>query len=158
MLTKSSDFSTRAAPLTQSGFAGGVPRPTRRDPSECAAPCNAMQAADRRRSAFTLLKPAVTYIGIGVLLLAGSGPLFADDFVPLFNGKNLDGWVNVNCAPKTFTVRDEMIVCTGIPTGLLRTTRQYENFELDLEWRHLHEGGNSGLYIWSDPLTARGQP
>jgi len=80
------------------------------------------------------------------------------DFIPLFNGKNLKGWVNVNCAPETWTVRDGMIICTGIPTGILRTDKQYENFILELEWMHLHEGGNAGLFIHSDDITARGQP
>ena len=81
-----------------------------------------------------------------------------EDFVPLFNGKNLDGWVNVNCAPETWTVRDGMIICTGIPTGVLRTKRQYENYILELEWRHIKKGGNAGLFIHSDALTALGQP
>ena len=81
-----------------------------------------------------------------------------DGFVPLFNGKNLDGWVNVNCAPETWTVRDGIIVCTGIPTGVLRTTKQYENYILELEWRHLHQRGNAGLFIHSDPVTAVGKP
>ncbi|NIP23518.1 MAG: DUF1080 domain-containing protein [Phycisphaerae bacterium] len=79
-------------------------------------------------------------------------------FVSLFNGRNLDGWVNVNCAPETWTVRDEMIVCTGIPTGVLRTKRHYENYILELEWRHMKKGGNAGLFIHSDPVTAPGQP
>jgi len=80
------------------------------------------------------------------------------DFVPLFNGENLDGWVNVNCAPETWTVRDGMIICTGKPIGILRTDRQYENFILELEWMHLQEGGNAGLFIHSDDITVRGQP
>jgi hypothetical protein len=80
------------------------------------------------------------------------------NFVPLFNGQDLSGWVNVNCAPNTFTVRDGMIVSTGIPTGVLRTVQQFENFELELEWRHMVKGGNAGLFVWSDPVTARGQP
>jgi hypothetical protein len=82
----------------------------------------------------------------------------ADGFVPLFNGKNLDGWVNVNCAPETWTVRDGTIICTGIPTGVLRTEKQYENYILELEWRHINKGGNAGLFIHSDPVTAVGQP
>ena len=41
------------------------------------------------------------------------------DWRPLFDGKSLDGWVNVNCAPSTWTVREGMIHCTGIPTGAL---------------------------------------
>ncbi|MBN2030760.1 DUF1080 domain-containing protein [bacterium] len=81
-----------------------------------------------------------------------------EGFRSLFNGENLDGWVNVNCAPETWTVRDGMIICTGIPTGILRTDRQYENFILELEWKHLHEGGNAGLFIHSDAITAPGQP
>ena len=81
-----------------------------------------------------------------------------DGFVPLFNGRNLDGWVNVNCAPETWTVREGMIICTGIPTGVLRTEKQYENYVLELEWRHMKKRGNAGLFIHSDPVTAPGQP
>lgn len=81
-----------------------------------------------------------------------------EEFVPLFNGENLDGWMNVNCAPETWTVRDGMIICTGIPTGVLRTEKQYENYVLELEWRHMKKRGNAGLFIHSDPITAPGQP
>jgi hypothetical protein len=92
------------------------------------------------------------------LLLSVPSAQAEDGFVPLFNGKDLSGWVNVNCAPETFTARDGMIICTGVPTGVIRTEHQYENFELELEWRHLHHGGNAGLFVWSDPLTAPGVP
>ncbi|MCH8960609.1 MAG: DUF1080 domain-containing protein [Bacteroidetes bacterium] len=70
-------------------------------------------------------------------------------FVPLFNGRDLSGWVNVNGASGTWTVRDDMIVCSGLPTGVLRTTEHYENFILELEWRHLHPGGNAGLFVFA---------
>jgi lysophospholipase L1-like esterase len=79
-------------------------------------------------------------------------------FAPLFNGRDLAGWVDVNCAPDTFTVKEGMIVCSGKPTGVLRTAKRYENYVLELEYRHLHAGGNAGLFVHSDPLTARGQP
>jgi hypothetical protein len=82
----------------------------------------------------------------------------ADDFVPLFNGRNLDGWVNVNCAPGTWTATNGLIFCTGAPIGELRTTRMYQNFVLELEWRHLQPKGNAGVFVWADALTARGQP
>jgi hypothetical protein len=87
-------------------------------------------------------------------------PLHAGEqgFVPLFNGKNLKGWVQVNCSPKTFTVRDGMIVTTGVPLGVLRTEKMYENFILEMEWKHLQEKGNSGLFVWSDGLPAPGGP
>jgi hypothetical protein len=81
-----------------------------------------------------------------------------DGWVKLFNGKDLTGWVRVNCAPETFSVKDGMIFCTGKPTGVLRTDKQYENFILEMEWNHLKPKGNSGLFIWSDPLPAPGVP
>ena len=67
----------------------------------------------------------------------------------LFNGKDLTGWVNVNCAKDTWSVRDGMIVCTGKPTGVMRTEKMYENFVLHVEWKHLVAGGNSGCFAWS---------
>ena len=79
-------------------------------------------------------------------------------FVPLFNGRNLDGWVNVNCAPDTWSVRDGMIHSTGKPICELRTARMYENFILELEYQHLDPQGNAGVFIWGDALTAPGQP
>jgi len=87
-------------------------------------------------------------------------PLAAQEegFTPLFNGRDLTGWVNVNCAPETWTVKDTLLHCDGIPTGALRTERQYENFILDLEWRHLKPGGNAGVFIWAGPFSAPGQP
>lgn len=93
---------------------------------------------------------------LSLLFLIGCGA--ETEFVPLFNGRDLSGWKNVNGAPSTWTVRDGMIACSGIPTGVLCTERQYENFVLELEWRHMKEGGNAGLFVHSDPLPARGQP
>lgn len=89
-----------------------------------------------------------------VLLARGAD----EGLVPLFNGKDLTGWVPVNVAPSTFTVRDGIIISTGKPTGVMRTERMYENFIIELEWRHLKSGGNAGLFIWGDPMTARGTP
>ncbi|HPD48208.1 MAG TPA: DUF1080 domain-containing protein [Anaerohalosphaeraceae bacterium] len=78
-------------------------------------------------------------------------------FVPLFNGKDLTGWVNVNTAEDTWTVRDGILVCTGRPIGVMRTARQYENFVLEVEWRHMEAGGNSGMFLWSEPVPPEGQ-
>lgn len=91
-------------------------------------------------------------------LIAATGCASQSDFVPLFNGRDLSGWRIVNTAASTWTVRDGMIVCSGKPIGELCTTRQYENFVLELEWRHMTEGGNAGLFVHSDPLPAVGQP
>lgn len=81
-------------------------------------------------------------------------------FRPLFNGINLEGWIDVNTTPETWRVEDSLLICTGHPIGVMRTDRQYENFILEVEWRHMEAGGNSGMFIWSegtpfedDPLT-----
>ncbi len=71
-------------------------------------------------------------------------------FVDLFNGKDLSGWIDVNTSPETWSVRDGMLVCTGHPIGVMRSDRQYENFILVVEWRHMEPGGNSGVFLWSD--------
>jgi hypothetical protein len=79
---------------------------------------------------------------------------------PLFNGKDLAGWVNVNCHPDTFYVKDGEIITTGKPTGFLRTDKQYENFELELDWMHIEKTktANSGLFVWGDPIPGVGTP
>jgi hypothetical protein len=89
---------------------------------------------------------------------AALGAQQAPEGVPLFNGRDLSGWVNINCAPDTFTVKDGMIHSTGKPICEIRTERMYENFVLDVEWMHLTPKGNAGVFIWSDALPARGQP
>jgi hypothetical protein len=82
----------------------------------------------------------------------------ADGFRPLFDGRSLAGWVNVNGAPDTFAAENGEVVTTGRPTGFLRTDRQYENFVLEFEWMHTRPAGmaNSGLFVWGDPLPAVG--
>lgn len=82
----------------------------------------------------------------------------ATEFVSLFDGETLNGWTNVNCAPETWSVRDGVIFCTGKPIGELRTNRMYQNFVMELEWRHLKPKGNAGVFVWADALTERGQP
>ncbi|MCA8978710.1 MAG: DUF1080 domain-containing protein [Planctomycetes bacterium] len=89
---------------------------------------------------------------------SGASGAGEDRVVQLFDGETLDGWVNVNGAPSTWTVRDGMIVCSGKPTGVLRTEEMYTNFELEFEYRHLQEGGNAGLFVWSDALPTTGWP
>ncbi len=112
------------------------------------------------------MKP-VRWAAALILGLALAAPALPEDkpgdgFVPLFNGKDLTGWVNVNCAPGTFSVKDGEIVTTGKPTGYLRTARQYENFVAEFDWMHVPPKpgavGNSGFFVWADPVPAVGTP
>ena len=98
---------------------------------------------------------------VGYFLFTGAATVLQaanEGFSPLFSGDSLAGWVNVNCAPETWKVRDGMIICSGIPTGVMRTEKQYENFILELEWRHMVKGGNAGLFIHSEDLPVTGKP
>ncbi len=78
-------------------------------------------------------------------------------FRPLFNGRDLSGWMPVNTAPETWTVRDGLLVCSGHPIGVMRSAKQYENFILHIEWRHMEAGGNSGVFIWSEGSVPAGR-
>ena len=80
-----------------------------------------------------------------------------DGFRPLYNGKDLSGWVPVSVKPDTFQAREGLIYSTGKPTGVMRTDRMYENFVMEVEWRHLKPKGNAGIFVWSDayPTTHR---
>ncbi|XAL98818.1 DUF1080 domain-containing protein [Phycisphaeraceae bacterium D3-23] len=60
-----------------------------------------------------------------------------------------EDFTNVNCADDTWAWRDGILYCTGRPTGVLRSTQTYTNFEIVLEWNHRREGGNSGLFVWT---------
>ncbi len=78
-------------------------------------------------------------------------------FRDLFNGKDLTGWVDVNTSPETWSVREGLLVCTGLPIGVMRSEKQYENFLLHIEWRHMEAGGNSGVFVWSEGSVPAGR-
>ncbi len=93
----------------------------------------------------TLLLAALLGCTSLIVLRGESVPVFRD----LFNGKDLSGWVNVNTAPDTWKVKDGILICSGHPIGVMRSDKQYENFILHIEWKHLEPGGNSGVFLWS---------
>jgi len=100
---------------------------------------------------------ALLALGLGLVLVLTTGLQAGPpvpEFVDLFNGKDLTGWVNVNTDPDTWSVKDGILVCSGKPIGVMRSDRQYENFLLHIEWRHMEAGGNSGTFIWSNATPA----
>jgi hypothetical protein len=80
------------------------------------------------------------------------------EFKPLFNGKDLSGFVDVNTSKETWRVEDGILICTGHPIGVIRTKKQYENFILEIEWRHMEPGGNSGVFVWADGTPYKDNP
>ncbi|MCK4564327.1 MAG: DUF1080 domain-containing protein [Verrucomicrobia bacterium] len=71
-------------------------------------------------------------------------------WVDLFNGTNLTHWIDVNTSADTWTAENGILKCTGRPIGVMRSEKQYENFILEIEWRHMKKKGNSGVFLWSD--------
>lgn len=59
-------------------------------------------------------------------------------------------WINVNTASDTWQIRKNILVCSGRPIGVMRSEKQYENFILHIEWKHMEAGGNSGVFVWSN--------
>ena len=99
----------------------------------------------------------VQFLAIAALLQISAAPA-EDGFKPMFNGTDLSGWVPCNVAADTFFVKDGMIVTSGTPIGFMRTERMYENFIIELDWQHMKDAGNSGLFIWGEGLPAPGVP
>jgi hypothetical protein len=93
-----------------------------------------------------------------MLLFIGSIAFGADEaeLPKAFIDGNGPGWhelteadfADVNGDPETWTFGDGLIHCTGTPVGVLRTVKQYKNFELVGQWQHLKSGGNSGFFVW----------
>jgi len=89
------------------------------------------------------------WIAALIVLAASAGPAFAQEgWRPLFNGKTLDGWVQVNgTAP--FAVADGAIVGTTVldsPNSFLCTKEEFGDFILEYEAR-LDAPMNSGVQI-----------
>ena len=72
----------------------------------------------------------------------------ADGFVPLFDGKSLDGWVVTNC--KAGVEDGNMVVLEG--NGLVRTDKAYGDFVLELEWKNRQaENYDAGVFFRAEP-------
>ena len=59
-------------------------------------------------------------------------------------------WIQVNTEAETWKVKENELICSGHPIGVIRSEKRYENFLLHIEWKHMEPGGNSGTFVWSD--------
>jgi len=74
-----------------------------------------------------------------------------------------DDFTKVNSQPDTWSWKDGVLHCTGKPVSVMRTRKEFTNFELVCEWMHLRSSGNSGIFVWTTPasieaLTKAGKP
>ena len=97
-----------------------------------------------------MLRVASRVVTAAVCAALWSGPSLAvelppeevqEGFVPLFNGKNLDGWIGDT---KGYVAQDGILVCQ--PGGGLFTEKEYANFIFRFEFK-LPPGANNGVGI-----------
>ncbi len=81
--------------------------------------------------------------GLAITALAAE-PTTKPEPTSLFNGKDLAGWVAVH-DPVFVVTNGSLRLVTGM--GWLRTEKQYKDFTLDLEWRALENGYDSGIFL-----------
>lgn len=93
------------------------------------------------------------YIGLQSEVPGGGQYEFKDIFVtelgyrPLFDGKSLAGWEGAGQdAAACWKVEDGLLMCTGKKGPWLRSTEQFGDFDLRLDYK-LRPGGNSGVYV-----------
>jgi len=89
---------------------------------------------------------------LSVLLVTLTLTCFAQKKENLFNGKDLQGWSiyvsDSTISPaKYFYVKDGLIETPGIPTGYIRTKKEYANYTLHVEWRYPETPVNSGIFL-----------
>jgi len=84
--------------------------------------------------------------------------------IRLFNGQDLSGWTFSSDQLKdTFGVKDGVITDTGRPAGYIRTVKDFTNYVLRLQLKHV-QAGNSGVLVrmtgpdkvWPKSIEAQG--
>ena len=94
----------------------------------------------------------VIWVAVTVMVLLMVGGCTPREQTPLFNGRDLSGWVFVlrdkDVDPMTvWSVSDGVIHCTGRPSGYMRTEADYADYRLHVEWRWPERVGNSGVLV-----------
>ncbi len=102
-----------------------------------------------RRRAFLAMSSAILLTPHGSVQGAAK-----EEFRPLFNGKDLSGWIPVDCKDGTWKVESGNLIVEKAEGGWLRTDREYKDFTLKLEF-NLTPGGNSGVFLRA-PLQGNG--
>lgn len=90
-----------------------------------------------------------------LLLLAALPLIAAEKSTTLFNGKDFSGWTfdsldGAEAAKTAWIIKNGILATSGTPVGVIRTEKEYENYELTLKWRwpEVTKGApNSGLFL-----------
>ncbi len=101
----------------------------------------------------------VSYRNVRIKEVNAVGTACGEGWVPLFDGKTLDGWVQKN-GKATYRVEDGAIfgkTAPMSPNSFLCTTEAYGDFELEFEVKLLNNELNSGVQIRSQTKPTRSE-
>ncbi len=110
------------------------------------------------RSLTTLMTVSATVLSL--LIVAGNTQAeesqsppraFIDGTGPGWKTLTLADFEHVNCDPETWSMKGDLIHCTGQPIGVTKSKETFTNVEISVEWRHQESGGNSGMFLWAAP-------
>ncbi|RYD44224.1 MAG: DUF1080 domain-containing protein [Verrucomicrobiaceae bacterium] len=103
-----------------------------------------------------------------ITLCVLTAPVIAEDApdpkAPDWKTLGKSDFTGVNGSPDTWQWKEDgSLHCTGNPIGVLRTVREYKNFEMAISWSHQKPAGNSGVFVWApkkaiEALTGPGLP
>ena len=114
---------------------------------------------------FTPIVRSGLFVGVfGFCCIAQEAPRATiDDTAPGFRDLRAEDFTKVNSHDATWTWKAGVLHCSGDPVSVIRTAKEYKNFECVVEWMHEKPSGNSGVFVWTTPesiakLTAAGKP
>ncbi|WP_163936161.1 DUF1080 domain-containing protein [Paraferrimonas sp. SM1919] len=81
---------------------------------------------------------------LGLALTIGSGFVYSQQSIELFNGKDLSNWEIINGGQ--FSVKQGLLTVNK-GTGWLRSQHGYSDFILDIKFRFVEPGANSGIFV-----------
>lgn len=102
------------------------------------------------RTSREVLTALLLFLAAGLATARGASPTARiDGSEPGWHALDGDDFVAVNCAPDTWVWKGGGVKCSGKPTGVIRSSQSYQNFEFMAEWKHLQPGGTSGIFVWT---------
>ncbi|MEY4168379.1 MAG: 3-keto-disaccharide hydrolase [Blastocatellia bacterium] len=93
-----------------------------------------------------ILSGMVLALCLAPVVVLGQSSAAEAGFVPLFDGKSLDGWQLVRGRGPGYVVKDGVLVCPLEGGGNLLTKNEYSNFIFRFEFK-TEPGGNNGIGI-----------
>ncbi len=114
--------------------------------------CHSQCLSIMKRTKFQLFSVAAI---MGVALFCGSNTARSAEWINLFDGKSLNGWVQRGGEAKYRIENGEIVGSTvpNTPNSFLCTEKHYANFILEIEYR-VDSRMNSGIQIRSHSLKS----